>query len=169
MYVFRGGLGETSCEVILIVSCKHFIENEWNDSLKKTLMLGKVEGRRRRGDRGWDGWMASLTQWTWVWASSGKVKDREAWCAAVQGVTKSWTGFSDWTTKSISWIDPIQSVRPLWKERHEYLLTSFLPAFCSLCDTSMDLPRYEGMNTNLCQFLEMKLSFLWENLGSTSW
>ena len=41
------------------------------DSLEKTLMLGKSEGRRRRDDRGWDGWMASLTQWTWVWADSG--------------------------------------------------------------------------------------------------
>ena len=30
-----------------------------------------IKGRRRRGDGGWDGWMASLTQWTWVWASSG--------------------------------------------------------------------------------------------------
>ena len=40
-------------------------------SLGKTLMLGKIEGRGRRGDRGWDGWMASPTQWTWVWASSG--------------------------------------------------------------------------------------------------
>ena len=39
-------------------------------SLEKTLMLGKIEGRRRRGHRGWDVWMASLTQWTWVWASS---------------------------------------------------------------------------------------------------
>ena len=38
------------------------------DSLEKTLMLGKIEGRRRRG---WDGWMASLTQWMWVWANSG--------------------------------------------------------------------------------------------------
>ena len=42
------------------------------DSLDKNLMLGKTEGRRRRGKRGWDGWMASLTQWTWVWASSGR-------------------------------------------------------------------------------------------------
>ena len=40
------------------------------DSLEKTQMLGKIEGRRRRGNRGWDGWMASSTQWTWVWASS---------------------------------------------------------------------------------------------------
>ena len=38
------------------------------DSSEKTLMLGKIEGRRRKGDRGQDGWMASPTQWTWVWA-----------------------------------------------------------------------------------------------------
>jgi len=38
--------------------------------LEKTLMLGKIEGRRRRDDRGWDGWMASLIQWTWVWVNS---------------------------------------------------------------------------------------------------
>ena len=42
------------------------------NSLQKTLVLGKIEGRRRRGNRGWDCWMASLTQWTWVWANSGK-------------------------------------------------------------------------------------------------
>ena len=36
------------------------------DSLEKTLMLGKIEGKRRRGDREWDGWMASPTGWTWV-------------------------------------------------------------------------------------------------------
>ena len=38
------------------------------DSCEKTLMLGKIEGRRRRG---WDGWMASPTQWTCVWVTSG--------------------------------------------------------------------------------------------------
>ena len=37
-------------------------------SLEKTLMLGNIEGRRETGDnRGWDGWMASLTRWKWVW------------------------------------------------------------------------------------------------------
>ena len=40
------------------------------DSLEKTPMLGKTEGRRRRGGRGWDGWMASPAQWTWVWVNS---------------------------------------------------------------------------------------------------
>ena len=42
-----------------------------NDSLEKTLMLGGIGGRRRRGRRRWDGWMASLTPWTWVWVNSG--------------------------------------------------------------------------------------------------
>ena len=54
-------------------------------------MLGKTEGRRRRGDTGWDGWMASLTRWTWVFGNSGReVMDREDWCAAVHGVANSW-------------------------------------------------------------------------------
>ena len=41
------------------------------DSLEKTLMLGKIESRRKRDNREWDGWMASPTRWTWVWASFG--------------------------------------------------------------------------------------------------
>ena len=40
------------------------------DSLVKTLKLGKIEGGRRRGRQRWDGWMASLTRWTWVWVNS---------------------------------------------------------------------------------------------------
>ena len=44
------------------------------NSSEEILMLGKIEGRRRREDRGWDAWMASLIQWTWVWASCG------SWC-----------------------------------------------------------------------------------------
>ena len=40
------------------------------DSLEKTLMLGKIEGRRRKGQQRMRCWMASSTQWTWVWASS---------------------------------------------------------------------------------------------------
>ena len=44
---------------------------QWIDSFEKTLMLRKIEGRRRGDDRGWDGWMVSPTQWTWVWVISG--------------------------------------------------------------------------------------------------
>ena len=75
------------------------------DSLEKTLMLGKIEGRRIRDSRGWDAWMASLTGGTWVWASTRNlVMDREAWRAAVHGVAKSWTRLTDWTELKLLFI-----------------------------------------------------------------
>ena len=48
----------------------HVIQNA--DLLEETLMLGKTEGRGEGGDGGWDSWMASLTQRTWVWVNSGR-------------------------------------------------------------------------------------------------
>ena len=67
------------------------------DSLEKTLMLGKTEGRRRRGRQNMK-WLGSImTQWTWVWATPDYSEDKEAWHAAVHRVIKSWTWLSDST------------------------------------------------------------------------
>ena len=70
-------------------------KTHWSDSfqwlLGKTLMLGKIEGRRRRDDRGWDGGVASLTRWTWVWASS-----RREWRTGKSGMPQS-MGLQSWT------------------------------------------------------------------------
>ena len=67
------------------------------DPLEKTLMLGKIEGRRRRDNREWDSWMASPTQWTWVWASF-----RSRWWTGKPGLLQSMgsqvrTWLNDWT------------------------------------------------------------------------
>ena len=68
------------------------------DSLEKTLMLGRLRARGKGGDRGWNGWMASPTDSMDKSLSKLREKDREAWRAAVHGVTENWTRLSEWTT-----------------------------------------------------------------------
>ena len=76
------------------------------DWLEKTLMLGKIEDKRKRG---WDGWMASPTWWTWVWATS-----RSWWRTRKPGelqsmVRKSQTQLSNWTElrymRTFKWLE----------------------------------------------------------------
>ena len=63
---------EYSLEGLVVkLELQYFGHMMWRaNSLEKILMLGKIDGGEN--DRGWDGWMASPAQWTWVWVSSGR-------------------------------------------------------------------------------------------------
>ena len=86
--------------LILKLKLQYFGHLMWRaDSLEKTLMLGKIEGRRRRWwQRRWlDGIIDSVEFEQTLGDREGQGKDRGAWCAAVHGVGKSLTRLSDWT------------------------------------------------------------------------
>ena len=68
------------------------------DSLEKTLKLGGIGGRWRRDNRGWDGWMASPTRWTWVWVNSGSWWWTGRPGVLIHGVAKSRTERLNWLT-----------------------------------------------------------------------
>ena len=75
----------------------------------KTLMLGKIEARGEVDDRGWDGWVASPTQWTWVWINS-----RSWWWTGSSGMLQSMGSQrvgQDWMTE-LNWTDP-------WKKNYD--------------------------------------------------
>ena len=96
----------------LMLKLQYVVHLMWRTyTLEKILMLGKIEGRRRRG---WDGWMASLTQWTWVWVSSGSW-----WWIGRPGVLQSMGSQRvghDWATelKAMTiWLEPVSVINQM--------------------------------------------------------
>ena len=86
------------------------------DSLEKTLMLGKTEGKRRRrrqDDKGRDSWVASLTLWTWVWAGSGGDGQGSLMCCSPWGRKESDT------TERLSWTELVKLFAgKQWRHRY---------------------------------------------------
>ena len=92
---------------MLKLKIQYFGHLMWRvDSLEKTLMLGGIRGRGGGNDRGWDCWLASPTQWTWVWVNSGRW-----WWTGRPGVLRFMglqTVGHDWATE-LNWTELVHS------------------------------------------------------------
>ena len=109
------------------------------DSFVKTLLLGKIEGKRRGDNRGWDGWMASLTQWTWVWVNSG------GWwwtgrlgCWLLQSMGSRRVTLSNWT--ELNWCNIYIVLAPLVAQ-----MVKNLPAMTWIRSLDGEDPLEKGM------------------------
>ena len=94
--------------LMLKLKLQYFGHLMWRvDSLEKTMMLGGIEGRGEGGDREWDGWMASPTQWTWVWKTPGVGDGQgglaccDSWGHKESDMTERPNWVTDWTSKTI--------------------------------------------------------------------
>ena len=100
------GIVECSLERLMLKLKLQYFDHlmQRTDSLEKTLMMGKIEGGGEGDDRGWDGWMASPTWWTWVrtWSRSWWGIGKASILQSME--SQSWTQLSDWTELNGNWL-----------------------------------------------------------------
>ena len=99
-------------------------------SLEKNLMMEKTKSRRRRGNTWWDGWMASSTQWTWVWVNSGSW-----WWTGRLVCCDSWGRKESDVTERLNWTE--------FTIETEIILNYF--------STNRGLPRWHNGKESTCQ------------------
>ena len=96
------------------------------DSFERPWCLERLKAGEEGDNRGWDGWMAPLPQWTWVWVNSGSWWWR--WSPgelhAVHGVAKSWTWLSDWT--ELNWTELSKAGAGLFQWECKYKTDTYI-------------------------------------------
>ena len=109
--------------LMLKLKFQYFGHLMWRaNSLEKTLLLERLRAGEEGDDRGWDGWMASLTQWTWVWVNSGSL-----WWTGRPGVLQFMGCKESDMTEQLNWTDLFFSSKAVISIYH-YVHLSFI--FC---------------------------------------
>ena len=102
---------------------KHYFTSVWDEwtHWKRPWYWERLRAGGEGDDRGWDGWMASLFRWTWVWVNSGSWWWTGRPACVVHGVATSQTWRSDWT--ELNWIEQI-ILNEFHDQTHKHLFST---------------------------------------------
>ena len=97
----KGNLSEYSWERLMLKLKLQYLGHpmQRTDSFEKTPSWERLQAGGEGDDRGWDGWMVSLTRWTWVWVNS-----RSWWWTEEPGMLQSWGHKESDTTELLNWL-----------------------------------------------------------------
>ena len=154
------GIKKLSTEELMLLSCG-VGEDSWEslglqgdptspsvDWFEKTVNLGKLKAGGEGDDRGWDGWMASQTQWTWVWVNSGSWwwtgRPGVLWFMGLQRVRQNWATELNWTRHELYYLlhiiifnllkwDMLACIFLCSKDKYKLLIEGYIQIILTTC------------------------------------